>query len=177
MNIQLTHGKIILRPLEPEDVELLYKWENNMELWELSNTRVPFSKYILNEYIKNSAKDIYENKQVRFIIENWERHAVGAVDLFDFDPYHMRAGVGILVHNLQDRNKGYASDALEALADYALNSLGLKQLYANIAADNIVSIGLFEKMGFTKNGVKKYWLKTASGWKDELFYQKIMDYY
>ncbi len=174
MNQKLTYGKIILRPLEPEDVDLLYRWENNMELWELSNTRAPFSRYVLNEYIKNSAKDIYETKQLRFIIENWEKHAVGAIDLFDFDPYHMRAGVGILIHNFEDRHRGYASDALEVLAYYALNTLGIKQLYANIGADNETSIVLFEKKGFVKNGVKKYWLKTASGWKDEFFYQKIM---
>ena len=83
MNNQLTYGKIILRPLEPEDVDILYKWENNIELWELSNTRTPFSKYILNEYIKNSTKDIFEIKQLRLIIENWERHPIGAIDLCD----------------------------------------------------------------------------------------------
>ena len=171
---QLTHGKILLRPLEPEDVDLLYRWENDMELWELSNTRTPFSKYILNEYIQQSAKDIYENKQLRLIIENWERLPVGAIDLFDFEPYHMRAGVGILIHNKQDRNRGYASDALAALSDYAITSLGLKQLYANIGADNEISIRLFEHLGFIQMGIKKYWLKTAAGWKDELFFQKIL---
>lgn len=174
MNNQLTHGKIVLRSLEPEDVDILYRWENNMEIWEFSNTRSPFSRYILTEYIKNSARDIYENKQLRLIIENWERHPVGAVDLFDFDPYHMRAGVGILIHNRNDRNHGYAFDALEALSKYAVNTLGLKQLYANIAANNATSIKLFEKAGFVRNGVKKYWLKTAAGWKDEYFFQKIM---
>lgn len=174
MNNQLTHGKIVLRSLEPEDVDLLYRWENNMEIWEFSNTRSPFSRHILAEYIKNSARDVYENKQLRLIIENWERHPVGAVDLFDFDPYHMRAGVGILVHNVKDRNHGYAYDALEALSGYAVNSLGLKQLFANIGADNKTSIKVFEKAGFVRNGVKKYWLKTATGWKDEYFFQKIM---
>ncbi len=174
MNNQLTHGKIVLRSLEPEDVDLLYRWENNMEIWEFSNTRSPFSRHILAEYIKNSARDIYENKQLRLIIANWERHPVGAIDLFDFDPYHMRAGVGILVHNVKDRNQGYAYDALEALSGYAVNSLGLKQLFANIGADNKTSIKVFEKAGFVRNGVKKYWLKTNTGWKDEYFFQKIM---
>lgn len=171
---KLTHGKVLLRPLEPEDIELLYRWENNMELWELSNTRVPFSRYILNQYILNSSKDIYETKQLRLIIENWQRNAVGAVDLFDFDPWHMRAGVGILIHNAEDRRRGYASDALMALAAYAVHSLGLKQLYANISSENEDSIRLFEGAGYVQNGVKKYWLKTSTGWQDELFYQKIL---
>lgn len=174
MKNELSYGKIKLRALEPEDIELLYSWENNLEIWKMSNTKAPFSKYILAQYIKESAKDIYETKQLRLIILNDINEAVGAIDLFDFEPYHLRAGVGILIHNTNDRKKGYALDALLALSEYALNILGLKQLYANIASDNYPSIQLFEKAGFEKAGVKKQWIKIPGGWKDELFYQKTL---
>ena len=170
----LQHGKITLRPPEPEDVNILYEWENDMELWEISNTRVPFSKYILSEYIKNSFKDIYETKQLRFIIENDENNPVGAIDLFDFDPYHLRAGVGVLVHSMKNRSRGLASDALEALKAYATEILGLKQLFANVKEDNTASIRLFEKAGFERVGIKKAWLKTVLGWENEILYQKIL---
>jgi diamine N-acetyltransferase len=174
MNNLLTYGKISLRPLEPDDIELLYRWENNMEIWNVSNTRTPFSKYILAEYLKESAKDIYETKQLRLIIQNEELAPVGAVDLFDFDPYHMRAGIGILIHRAENRHHGYATDALNAIFGYALEVLGLKQLYANIAASNEMSIHLFEKTGFEKTGTKKNWLKTTSGWEDEILLQKML---
>jgi len=170
----LTFGKIRLRSLEPDDIDLLYDWENKMEIWEVSNTKTPYSKHILAQYLVESAKDIYSTKQLRLIIENNEKIAVGAVDLFDFDPYHSRAGVGILIHNPKDRGHGYASDALEALSRYTIEVLGLKQLYANIAADNTNSIHLFEKSGFEQTGTKKQWIKTLHGWKDELLFQKIL---
>lgn len=170
----LTYGKISLRPLEPEDIDLLYEWENNIEIWNVSNTRTPFSKYILAEYLKESAKDIYETKQLRLIIENEMSAPVGALDLFDFDPYHMRAGIGILIHKNEYRNHGYASDALNAIFRYAVEALGLKQLFANISASNTNSIHLFEKTGFQKSGIKKNWLKTLSGWEDEVLYQKML---
>ncbi len=174
MNELLAFGKITLRPLEPDDVDLLYRWENDMEIWAVSNTKTPYSKYILIQYIKASAKDIYETKQLRLIIQNEKQEAVGAVDLFDFEPYHLRAGVGILIHKENDRNKGYATDAVEALSKYALDVLGLKQLYANISTDNISSIHLFEKSGFKKVGLKKDWIKVHNGWKDEILFQKIL---
>ena len=170
----MKYGKISLRPLEPEDIDLLYQWENNMEIWEMSNTKTPFSRYILAEYIKNSHKDIYEIKQLRLIIQNKEDRPVGAVDLFEFEPYHQRAGVGILIHKTEDRNQGYATDALKALSDYSLNVLGLKQLYANISEENQQSIRLFERTGFVNSGTKINWLKTPAGWKNELFYQKVL---
>jgi len=174
MNNQLQYGKISLRPLEPSDIDLLYQWENNLEIWEISNTKTPFSKHILAQYLVESAKDIYETKQLRLIIQDENLEAVGSVDLFDFEPYHQRAGVGILIHNKEDRNKGYASDALMALSTYALVVLGLKQLYANITSDNINSIQLFTKLGFVQSGVKKDWIRTLSGWKDEILFQKIL---
>ena len=175
MKNHLTYGKISLRPLEPEDIDMPYDWENNMEIWEVSNTRTPFSKYILAEYLKESAKDIYETKQLRLVIQNKTGEAVGAVDLFDFDPYHMRAGIGILIHKTENRNNGYATDALNVIFGYAAEVLGLKQLYANIGAKNEASIHLFEKEGFVNSGVKKKWIKTLGGWEDEIFFQKMLD--
>lgn len=174
MNQQLQYGKISLRPLEPGDIDLLYRWENDLEIWEISNTKAPYSRHILAQYIAESAKDIYETKQLRLVIENENAEAIGAIDLFDFEPFHQRAGIGILIHKNEDRSKGYATDAIFALSKYALEVLGLKQLYANITVDNTASISLFEKTGFIKSGVKKDWIKTYNGWKDELFYQKIL---
>ncbi len=174
MSNYLEYGKVSLRNIEPEDIDLLYNWENNTEIWAISNTKVPFSKHILTQYIIEAAKDIYETRQLRLIIQNLDSKPVGAIDLFDFDPYHMRAGVGVLIHSNSDKNKGYATDALEALSRYTAKILGLKQLYANIAGDNINSIRLFEKAGFTRVGVKKEWLRTLTGWKDEIMFQKLL---
>jgi diamine N-acetyltransferase len=141
----------------------------------MGSTKTPFSKHILTQYILDSSKDIYETKQLRLIIQNEKGEAVGAVDLFDFEPYHMRAGIGILIHKSENRNQGYASDALKAIFAYAVEILGLKQLYANILAKNEVSIHLFEKAGFVQSGIKKNWLKTLVGWEDEIFFQKMLE--
>jgi len=87
---------------------------------------------------------------------------VGLVDLFDFDPYHLRAGVGVLIARNEDRRKGYATEALKVLISYAFEVLQLNQLYANVSASNTASLRLFQNLGFTKVGVKKDWLKTLS---------------
>jgi len=173
-NDQLEYGKVRFRALEPEDIDLLYEWENDAQIWDVSNTYEPFSRYVLAKYIKESQRDIYESKQIRMIIENLEGEAVGAIDLFDFDPFHFRAGVGILIHKEKDRRMGYATDALNLLCQYASNYLRLHQLFANISVDNLVSIQLFKKNGFELSGTKKDWRRTPDGWKSELFFQKIL---
>lgn len=171
---KLKSENIQFRALEPNDIDLLYDWENNTEIWEVSNTFEPFSKFILAKYIKESQRDIYEAKEARMIIETPEGKAVGAIDLFDFDPFHFRAGVGILIHDEKDRKLGYATEALKLLCTYATGYLRLHQLYANISADNLASIHLFTKLGFELCGTKKDWRRTPDGWKAELMFQKIL---
>lgn len=43
---------ILIRALEPEDLEYLYKWENNMDLWDVSDTLTPFSHFALKNTLK-----------------------------------------------------------------------------------------------------------------------------
>lgn len=171
----LANEKISLRAIEPEDIELLYAWENDPEIWEVSHTLVPYSKYILALYIKNADKDIYESKQLRLMIDTAVGKTIGAIDLFDFDPYHSRVGIGLLIYNQEDRSKGYASSSLDLVISYCFNKLNIHQLYANIESGNTISLQLFEKHGFKICGTKKEWLRTPTGWKDELMMQLVGD--
>jgi len=166
--------KIKLRALEPEDLELLYDWENNDSYWVISNTVAPFSKYTLKRYMENSHKSIYETGQLRLMIDILdEKKTIGTIDIFDFDPFHMRAGIGILIADEAHRRKGYASMALKCLTSYCFKTLLLHQLYCNILANNCESIDLFKKIGFTEAGIKKEWVKVTDGYLDEYMFQLI----
>jgi len=167
-------GEIRLRALEPEDLELLYSWENNVSYWIVSNTVVPFSKYTLKRYLEESHKDIYETGQVRLMIDLIpENTAIGTIDIFDFDPFHKRAGIGILIANEDYRRKGYATMALKCLIDYCFGTLLLHQLYCSILSNNIESMDLFKKAGFSQSGIKKEWIRTSDGYLDEYIFQLI----
>ncbi len=165
---------ISLRALEPEDLELLYEWENNISYWTISNTVAPFSKFTLKRYLKNSHKNIYETGQLRLMIDYIpDKITIGTIDIFDFDPFHKRAGLGILIANEDYRKKGLASMSLKCLIDYCFSTLQLHQLFCNILANNCESIDLFKKIGFVQCGIKKDWVKTTDGYIDEYLFQLI----
>ena len=169
----LTGNQINLRALEPEDLEFLYAIENNTSFWEVSHTQTPFSKFDLKQYLENAHLDIYEVKQLRLLIEDSTTcQKLGMIDVFDFNPQHKRAGIGILVHP-DFQEKGFASEALSLLVEYVFTHLQLHQLYANITADNSKSIRLFEKHNFKKIGIKKDWISSEGKFKDEILYQFI----
>ncbi|HKK81294.1 MAG TPA: GNAT family N-acetyltransferase [Prolixibacteraceae bacterium] len=172
MNIQ--YKTITLRAFEPEDVDRLYAWENDPESWRVSNIHAPLSKHNLVRYVEASHRDIWESKEMRLMIENADKKPVGTVELFDFDPYHSRAGVGIMIYNKKERRKGNAGLALEALSLYARNELGIFQLYANVSDSNKASVNLFRKNGFEVTGVKTKWLRTPGGREDEILMQKVL---
>ena len=102
-----------------------------------------------------------------------EGKTIGAIDLFDFDPFHLRVGIGILIHHPADRSKGYASSALNLMVRYCFEKLGLHQIYANILTDNEHSMNLFLHAGFEVIGTKKDWIRAGRMWKDEILMQLI----
>ena len=166
--------KIKLRAPEPEDLAILYEWENDSSIWQMSNTISPFSKYTLRKYIETSSKSVFETGQLRFMIEiNKTGKPIGTIDLFDFDPFHLRAGVGVLIADIEERRKGYAEMSIRCLADYCFSHLKLHQLYCNITEDNKPSIALFTKIGFYEIGRKKDWIRENTGFKDEIMFQMI----
>ncbi|RZJ59745.1 MAG: N-acetyltransferase [Flavobacterium sp.] len=169
------HGDAIyLRALEPEDLDFIYAIENDEAVWEVSNTQTPYSRFLIRQYLENAHQDIYEAKQLRLAIcmkDNEE--AIGLIDLFDFDPANSRAGVGIIIRDVQDRNRGIGKEALGLVINYSFRQLQLHQLYANIEGSNTASISLFTNFGFELTGVKKDWNKVNNSYKDEAVYQLI----
>ncbi|MCG8483416.1 MAG: GNAT family N-acetyltransferase [Clostridia bacterium] len=167
---------ISLRAIEPHDVDKIFEWENNTEVWHLSNTLAPFSRFEIEQYVLNAAKDIYAARQLRLMIDltaNEKTETIGSVDLFDFDPLNKRAGIGILIDQRKRKN-GYASEALGLIIKYAKEILNLHQLYCNIEEDNQISLNLFLKMNFKTIGLKKDWNLRNGNWINEYTLQYIL---
>lgn len=174
----LEEKDIKLRAIEPPDAELIYQWENDSSVWHAGNTIQPFSRRIIEQYVRNATMDLFQQKQLRLMIDlkNGEGRpfrTIGSIDLFEIDSLHQRAGVGILIHKKEDRNRGYAHQALKVLINYAFKVLFLHQLYCHIDCDNEPSLRLFKNNGFRITGTKIDWVRTEREWKDELLLQLI----
>ncbi|MEI7510451.1 MAG: GNAT family N-acetyltransferase [Flavobacterium sp.] len=165
---------IYLRALEPEDLEFLYAIENDENIWEVSNTQTPYSKFLIRQYLENAHQDIYEAKQLRLAIcKTDSNETIGLIDIFEFDPKNNRAGIGIVIQKEANRGKGYAKESLSLVIDFSFQQLQLHQLFANIGVDNVSSLNLFATFGFQKIGVKKDWIFVHNSYLDEAVFQLI----
>jgi diamine N-acetyltransferase len=172
--VTLKGNSVYLRALEPEDLEFVYQVENDENIWNVSNTQTPYSRFLIRQYLENAHQDIYEAKQLRLVIcKNNSFSAIGLIDLFDFDPKNNRAGIGILIKNEENRNSGIGTESLQLLVEYAFTQLNLHQLYANIDTENVISIALFTNLGFQYIGVKKQWNLINGIYVDEALFQLI----
>lgn len=174
MNNELLHNTIIiLRAIEPEDLDLFYKWENDTMYWEHGSTIVPFSRYALKQYIQATTQDVYETKQLRLMIEHVrDKVCLGTIDVSQIDFFHKRAEMGVFIDK-HYQQKGFAVMAIQLLLEYLFSFLDLEQVYCHVPKNNISSQKMLLKTGFVCVGEKKHWIRKGNEFEDVLFFQKL----
>lgn len=173
--MNISDEKLMLRALEPTDLDVLYRWENDERLWRTSSTITPFSRKQLWDYIENYDGDIFRSRQLRLIIEVLSSGAIiGTIDLYDFDPVNSRASVGILIDE-QFRGDGYGVSAMKLFEKYCYSYLSLNQLVAIVAVDNVQSLKLFDALDYHRAGRLCWWLKRGDEYCDAIIMQKRLN--
>lgn len=156
----------LLTAPEPEDLDFVFRIENDPVVWPLSDCHMPYSRYALREYLLTCKNDFFAEKQLRLMVRpKGEHDAVAIVDLFNFSPLDGRAEVGIVVAPEQ-RRQGIGAEAITMLCDYARQTLGLRLLAAYVPTTNEASLRMFAKCGFEKVAVLPEWTKIGQKWCD-----------
>ena len=68
--------RVRLRAMEPEDLEVMYAMENDSQTWDVTNFTVPYSRFVLKQYIENSECDMFADRQLRMMIVRAEDDVV-----------------------------------------------------------------------------------------------------
>jgi RimJ/RimL family protein N-acetyltransferase len=92
---------------------------------------------------------------------------VGKITLFQLDKQNRRAEIGYVMDRRQ-WGKGYMTEAMEWLLDYAFEVLKLHRLEADTDPDNIPSLALLERFGFTREGLFRDRWRVHGKWHDSV---------
>ena len=164
--------KITLRCAEPEDAEQIFLWENDRDIWRVSGTHVPYSRFQIEQFLLGN-NDLASQKQLRLMIDlNETGESIGCIDIFDYDAFNQRAGLGIMIDQAH-RQQGFAKAALALCVEYLFHDVLLHQVYCSIDETNTESQQLFLGQGFELCGKQKEWIKTTNGYLDVFEYQLI----
>ena len=170
---KLSNELVSLRALEPTDLDVLYRWENDASLWAVTDTVAPFSRQVLWQYLENDTADIYQSRQLRMmIVLTDDGKPVGTVDFFNFNPLNNRAELGLYIAP-EYQGKGLGRAALDALCAYARDHIGLRQLYIYVTIDNVKCLALFDHYGFRRVGILQKWVKRGRTYTDAVLLQYL----
>ncbi|MGL5272493.1 MAG: GNAT family N-acetyltransferase [Phocaeicola sp.] len=173
MALLLQKGDYRLRAPEPEDLDCLLTFENEASNWGINTEATgPYSRYQMKLYLAHATNNIYEDKQLRLLIENKKSKVVGIIDLSNFDAMNNRAEVGILIAPKYQR-KGIATFALEMIEEHAFKRIGIHQLYAYIQVNNNPSRKLFQNLGFKESAHLIDWIRIADKYTSVVMVQKL----
>ena len=147
--IRIEGENIILRSVDFSDIDTLLLWENSSAeplygVYDEQYTRDDVVQFVENQQHYSFA----ETEQLRLMICSHDGERLGAIDLTEYDG--QKADVSILIFDKGNRNKGFATSALRLATDYA-RTIGLHTLYATILPENLASIALFAKAGFSQS--------------------------
>jgi len=142
-----------LRALTITDLPLTIKWHNQRDIIEMYAGH-PFP---VNEEMERKwyEKILTSNFPVTvFGIELIENNKlIGLTILRDINLINRSAETAIYIGDQNERSKGYSKEALTLTLNFAFNNLGLHRVFLSVREDNVAAIGLYEKMGFIREGI------------------------
>ncbi len=152
----ILHGnRIFLREVSILDVnQEYYVWMNDKEVTRYLESRYkPYSMNSLKEYVTSVEKD---SSQIFFaiILKLTNKH-IGNIKIASINWFDRYADIGVMIGDKTCWGKGYATEAIKLVCDFAFKTVNLHKLTAGIYEPNIGSKKAFENAGFAVEGVKK----------------------
>lgn len=165
--------KIVLRAIEPKDNSLLLELINDPSIEKMvGGSSWPVSSIEQEQWLK---EQLHNKGTLRCIVEDTTTNkAIGTVILSDINYKNGNAQVHIkLVKDAQ--GNGYGLDALSTIVKYAFAELRLNCVYAEILSYNLPSVHIFEKCGFTKEGVLRERVFKNGKYSDVIVYSILFN--
>lgn len=171
----LTNERLILRPMVVEDATEAYvRWLNDPVVNRYSEYR--FTTHTLESvyaYLERACAD--EQTHFFAMVTRDDGRHIGNAKLGPEDPHHKRASFGIMIGERSAWGKGYATEALALLEQYAFDALGLHKLTAGAVAENVGSIRMLEKRGFVVEGRRREHFRDGERFLDIIEFGKCAD--
>lgn len=163
---------VSLRPVEYSDLEFLFKWRNNKEIFtQLGGGYFPTSKTEMEKWMDNFCEKDMNNP--RFIIM-FEKQTVGFISLNNISYINRSAELGVYIGELRFQGKGIASEALTQLELFAKNQLNLRKIKLLMNDNNISALKLYEKLSYELIGKYKSERYVNGEWVDVLIMEKFL---
>jgi RimJ/RimL family protein N-acetyltransferase len=140
---------VALTPLAADDLPELFAWINDREQVLFNAAYRPVGESQHREWFESVQK---RADTVIFAIRRAGR-LIGTCQLHSISPVHRSAELQVRLGRASQRGKGYGTEAVRLLVEFAFDDLNLRSVYLHVFADNRAAIRAYEKAGFEREGL------------------------
>ncbi len=145
--------RVYLRPIEPEDLDVIRRWVNDPDIRTVIGEFLPMSRAAQQEWLER----VYQDRQrIWFVFALLEdNRIIGDGGFLRIDHVWRTADISIEVGDHKEWGKGYGSEIMQLLLDYGFGTLNLHRISLGVFDFNEQAIRFYERMGFQREGVMR----------------------
>ncbi len=144
--------KVLLRAVERGDIEKWKLWFNDPEIRSFLTWVYPYAERDGISFYERLEGD---NENKVFSIITSDKTHIGSIGLHPISWTNRNAELGILIGEKKYHNKGYGSDSIKTLLEFAFKEMNLHRVYLRVFEFNSRAIACYRKIGFVEEGIQR----------------------
>ena len=151
----LQTARLLLRPFAESDAEAIYALQSNARVLRYWDSPPWTERSRADGFIAACRKMEEDESGARFAIETRDESAfVGWCSMFRWNPVYRSLGIGYCFDE-PAWGKGYATEAVRSMLQWAYGTLDLNRVEAELDTRNAASARVLEKLGFEREGLRR----------------------
>lgn len=149
--VKLEGKRVVLGPIEKKDMGKFHQWLSDLDVAKYMRAApLVLTGRDEEEWFENMRK---KKDEVHFsiMLKNTNR-LIGSISLKNINKTFGSAELGIMIGEKTKWSKGYGTEAIQLLLDFAFNVLRLHSVSLNVYDFNPRAIACYKKVGFKKAG-------------------------
>jgi len=175
--MKLTTARLLFEEIRLNDLELVHQLHSIPEVDEYNTLGIPANLDETRKIIGPAIADQTKEPRSQFcwkILLKENGNVIGLAGMF---PSNDRFKLAEIYYKFRPDywGQGYATETARALVCFGFEGLKLHKIEAGVATENIRSIKVLEKIGMTREGLRRKILPIRGEWKDNFHYAIVED--
>jgi len=161
-------GKVIIRPVERSDLELVQKWYNDDEVMFWGSGAKP-DMLVTMDYLEEVwFPKTFTEYSVRMMIQTREGNPIGIIGFRDMNTQERRCRMLVFIGEKQCWGKGYGTDSIKGFLKYLFNRWNIQRVEADTWDGNKRAVAIYKKCGFIEEGRLRKARYVDGDYRDEI---------
>lgn len=173
----LESNQLLLKEITWDDLENIHQLHSYPEVDKYNTLGIPANIEETRSVIKPIIEDQHRIPRKRINLAISLKSTSEFIGLIGISLSANRFKLGEIFYNIipEQWNKGYATEAAKTVIKFGFEQLHLHKIEAGVATENTASIKVLEKLGMTREGLRRKILPIRGRWKDNYHYAIVED--